>query len=573
MEPFQQIFPDAHEPVSTLVLEKKTAGIPKGRYGFIECYCIDPKCDCRRVTIVVLNEKMRQKAVICFGFDQQGPFAGPFLDSSHRHAPYADALLEFFVQSLSGDPAVLERLYRHYRQVRQRLTGSLYRDPFPKPGELVYRVMPPPDLEAEIEQSLKNLAPEEGMPVVPRKRRGGRWEIAAAEENGMAFFVSRYVTIGSKPSVGDLMALRSELRHYVLEKDDAGDELASLLAELYQRSPQADEEIQAALRVLSDTLTVIDVEMETDGIEARRRMERFQGALAQRVFTENEDVDLCAAVCTIFLRTRAEILPVMREATTRIMVAGAPRSDLHDVPGEDLMTGLVRSLESMGITSPFEGVREMLKLFTLTEPAMQVGIIGEMLQGGEPLVREIAALMLFHQEGEVRTGVSHLLAQAQGELITPETLRRLIVCRNWFEPAVRKNADLAIANARRARVECASLTRPESQIVHVSAIDATGAHSFEVIVPDRKGFACCSILLKSGIGVADASILPLKSKREMNSHLKSLRDAGFMKSTPEELDLELCQALAERIGAGNVPPPSLVRVAELLGRDRWIAAR
>ena len=42
------------------------------------------------------------------------------------------------------------------------------------------------------------------------------------------------------------------------------------------------------------------------------------------------------------------------------------------------------------------------------------------------MVRETAALMLFHPQAEVRAGVARVLAEVDGRCLTPETLRRLI---------------------------------------------------------------------------------------------------------------------------------------------------
>lgn len=156
-EPFYRIFPDSRQPATTLVLNRKTGAIPKGSYALVEYYCTVP-CDCRRVTLVAVNEKLKEKAVIHLGFDQEGPMAGPYLDASSRQAPYAPELLKFCVDLLNSDHLWLARMYRRYGAVRQMVDGKPYRGRrFPKPGKLEYAVMPPPDLEAELEQSLINL--------------------------------------------------------------------------------------------------------------------------------------------------------------------------------------------------------------------------------------------------------------------------------------------------------------------------------------------------------------------------------------------------------------------------------
>jgi len=588
MEPFHQIVPDAHDPVTTLVLDRKTGRIPKGSYGFVEYYCCDPDCDCRRVLLLVFNEKKKQKAAISFGFDQQGPMAGPYLDGSGRQAPYACELLEFFVHSLNSGTAWLDRLYRQYRQVREKVAGRRYRGKaFPKPGELNYRTMPPPDLEAEIEQSLRQLRPPSpgGIPV-PRSRKcchfappglaGGlvpdRRISPRAPEKSMAYFIERYAMVGGSGLVAEPMVLRDELQQYLFRNLDAGDELAALLPVICRKSPEDDEKIEAALRLLRDTLEFFRVELEDREPGALRQMARLQEALARRIYLENEDLDLRAAVSNTLLRSGVEILPVLREAHGRMLAEGAARLDLQDLPGEEVLAGITRSIETMGLASPFEGVQALQELFALNEPQLQTALIAELLEAENPLLRDMSALMLFSPEPAVRLGVSQLLAAADGRHTTPENLRRLIVSRNWFAEPIRKNIDQAITNARRARVGCAPLAKAPAMTVHASPIDGSGAQSFQVVVRDGKGYYSCSILLKQGVGVADAFVIPLKGRRYYDEFLALLNGKAFIASTQDHLDQRVCQALADGVRRGVTPNHWLVRIAELLGRDRWNAA-
>src|SRR5205814_215279 len=55
MTPFMKRFPElgARETRSVTVPDKED--LPSGEYGFIELYCNEPQCDCRRVVVVVLR--------------------------------------------------------------------------------------------------------------------------------------------------------------------------------------------------------------------------------------------------------------------------------------------------------------------------------------------------------------------------------------------------------------------------------------------------------------------------------------------------------------------------------------
>ena len=589
MEPYNQIFPNDPTPLMTLAVPRKTGPLPKGSYSYLECYCTAPGCDCRRVTVVVFNEKMKQKAVICFGFDGEGPFAGPYLDSSNYQAPYAPELLDFFVYTLNSRADWLARMYQQYREVRALINGKPYRGKaFPKPGQILYRVMPPPDLEAELAQSLQqkrgtsDTSARYARACLPGRaakrlqetasnRSGGKAARIAAK--GMAHFVELYARAGITGPIAQLLALQDELRRYLAANDSAGEELAALLPVLCQQSPEDDEKIEAALRLLYDTLDFYRVELEGGRLGAKQQMQIFQNSLTLHVFLQNEDLDLCMAVANILMQSRVELIPRLREASSKVMAASAARSDLQDLPGEDVLSGIARSFQSMGVTSPFEGAQEMLGLFAMNDPELQTALIGEMMTADDRFLRETAALMLFHHDRELSLEVSKLLAKVEGSCVTPETLRRLIVSRNWLPEAIRKNVDQAISNARKARVECAPLAKPPAITVYASSVDGSGAQGFHILVPDGAAVAACSLLLRLEVGVAECFVAPLKSKREVNSFAGKLKKEGsYVESSPDYLDLRVCHALAEGAGHGDAPNHSLVRIAELLGRDRWRGA-
>jgi hypothetical protein len=565
MEPLDQIVPNQNHPALALTLPKKTGRVPKGSYRFTEQYCADPGEDCRGVTILVVDEKQKQKALIKFGFDQDGPFAGPYLDPASRQAPYAEALLELFVDSLNTKPQWLDQLYRHYREVRKVVDGKPYRGkPFPEPGRLVYHAMPPPDLQAQIEQSLRAL----GKPATAAPRRSEKpAPPPAPRHETLDTLLSRYVQVGTSGPINELLSLQSELRQYILQNEGAERELAELLPDLFQQSPQDDERIEASLRLLYDLLQMLQFDVESS--VGKPRMAELQGALAHRVFQENEDLDLRVAVSNTIVHSRVEILPVLQEASSRMMIASAGRSDLHDLPGEEILSGILRSLHSMGVTSPFEGAEELLQLFTLNDAELQTALVAEMMEGDEPLLKEIAALMLFHPEPQVRLGVSLILA-ARGEEISPQTLRRLIVSRNWFTGELRKNVDQAIVNARKARVECAPLPRGGVVTVYATAVDDSGRQSFNIGVEQGENLYKAAVVLQQGVGIVEASAAELTSRRELDRFLSRVKSQpNFSDSSLELLDLRVCHGLDEGLVSGRIPKHWLLRCAELIGRDSW----
>jgi hypothetical protein len=128
MSAFGSRFPEiaALETRSIRVLQGSE--LPNGHYGFIELYCDEVDCDCRRTVIQVVSEATGPKvwATINFGWESEefyaewmgstGPtpdFAGASLDPLNRQSKYADILLDYFINAVADD-VYIERLKRHY---------------------------------------------------------------------------------------------------------------------------------------------------------------------------------------------------------------------------------------------------------------------------------------------------------------------------------------------------------------------------------------------------------------------------------------------------------------------------
>lgn len=129
MIPFFSKFPDLAVAETRSVKVRGDDDLPDGEYGFIEFYCNEPACDCRRVVVSVVSPDpgLTPLATISFGWeslqfyrDRLGDLEdaavlkGPTLDPLHPQTKYAPALLRLFRFVLTDD-AYVERLKRHYQ--------------------------------------------------------------------------------------------------------------------------------------------------------------------------------------------------------------------------------------------------------------------------------------------------------------------------------------------------------------------------------------------------------------------------------------------------------------------------
>ena len=106
-------------------------GIPLGEYGFLEFFCADPRCDCRRVMLQVTTPDGNVWATIGFGWEKvkfyrrwahgadfADEMAGVSLDPLNRQSEFAEWFLLAFQNMVKTDSKYVERLKRHYKMFR-----------------------------------------------------------------------------------------------------------------------------------------------------------------------------------------------------------------------------------------------------------------------------------------------------------------------------------------------------------------------------------------------------------------------------------------------------------------------
>ncbi len=136
---FHQYFPEVAktETRSVTVLRESDYDLPAGSYGFLEMYCNEPGCDCRRVFFCVVPEKSnRIEAYITYGWEKPNyyrkwlgfddPHAisdlkGPALNVGSPQSRLAPALLNLFRETLMRDEDYLARVKRHYFMFRAKI--------------------------------------------------------------------------------------------------------------------------------------------------------------------------------------------------------------------------------------------------------------------------------------------------------------------------------------------------------------------------------------------------------------------------------------------------------------------
>jgi hypothetical protein len=111
--------------------------VPPADYLFLEMFCDERGCDCRRVMFNVVSSATRDfVAVVAWGWEDAAFYArwfrmndpemvkdlmGPILNFGSPQAPYAGGVLTLAEEFLLSDPAYVERIKRHYALFREKI--------------------------------------------------------------------------------------------------------------------------------------------------------------------------------------------------------------------------------------------------------------------------------------------------------------------------------------------------------------------------------------------------------------------------------------------------------------------
>lgn len=121
MLPFIELFPEQGQNECKVAHVSKHNELPPGQYAFLELYCTDLQCNCRRVMINVIREPSHKHiATINYGFDRGDKIPGPFLDPINTQSKYSRTLLDMFKWILQ-DQFYRARLEKHYLQFKAAL--------------------------------------------------------------------------------------------------------------------------------------------------------------------------------------------------------------------------------------------------------------------------------------------------------------------------------------------------------------------------------------------------------------------------------------------------------------------
>ncbi len=118
-----------HETRAVMLSEGNEWELPAGEYGFVDSFCSDDVCDCRKAMIAVYGgNPSRVEATIGYGWesatfyakwlgdeDMGRKMAGSYLELGAQQFARSHVWLRFWKDFILADKEYRERLRRHYR--------------------------------------------------------------------------------------------------------------------------------------------------------------------------------------------------------------------------------------------------------------------------------------------------------------------------------------------------------------------------------------------------------------------------------------------------------------------------
>lgn len=235
------------------------------------------------------------------------------------------------------------------------------------------------------------------------------------------------------------------------------------------------------------------------------------------------------------------------------------------------ITKLFESMVEQAGGNEFEVHNALADISKALPPQFRMATLYQITTSDNPVLRDTATLYLLDAAPEVRRTVCRMITEhASPSLVSPVALRRMIALRNWLPENERHHLDAAIKKSRQRLVECAPWPKRLVEEIIVSNMDGAGAQSVFAVAKNGRKHLIASLLVKQGVGIADAWCLRDQSKadvRDFLGHIHSETDSHRVE--PEFLHVLVPHYLAIGRNNGNVPVAGLLDFIEAIGIEKW----
>jgi hypothetical protein len=545
-------------------------------------------------------------ATINMGFDAEGEDPGPFLDPLNPQTKHSSQFMKYFQNSINHDPEYLKRLQRHYVMFKEEVEGKPYGGKPFEWSEKVPRIMQDPDPLPPAQSMVQNKAKVGRNQPCPCGS-GRKYKKCCMQKSKNKQTTSSAAGTGknersSNPTtdIKDVERVSfaeddiSKARVFVKEVTrrlarDESDPLGQGTPEALEENPKIafallhllitshgakkghknpGESYGAILVLLEEALTQLRYSVERKRPWAMDAADRIQREIAERAFRITVDVrvqtDLLETLYASKLKPHS-IITQKREELAGYYGRFTTREGVPD------FKRLFDQLGKKGSKDPFEKYEQLMAELNVLPREGQLYAILEMVKSGNPIICQVALLMLLHPDHEIRMGLPAIFDNAliPGS-VTQEALRRMIGLRNWLPKAERAGLDRIIRTTRRARIECAPMPPVQSVEIFATPFDGAGMQIIWGLSRKGRAWQMATILLKQEQGIRDTLIDGKVKKGYKKRHLhRIITDQTAVRVEADYLEKLIPHFLWVGQEFDSPPPPRLLKASEILTREYW----
>lgn len=225
-----------------------------------------------------------------------------------------------------------------------------------------------------------------------------------------------------------------------------------------------------------------------------------------------------------------------------------------------------------GIKTSFELYEFLIAHMQLQPIEIQCALINELITAKKEFVYDVGVFMLLHPKKTIRCLVPFIWVRNFSEniiKISPVTLRRFIVIRNWLPHDEQQTLDKLIQQVRRKGVMPASYPALKITKLVSSIVDGAGVQCilFEAKAKNQRTIA--GFLLKEGIGLREPFVIHKAHAEEFSGMIEKNELPSKSVSTAFVSKL-VSHFIAVGQRYNHVPEPAFLEIAELFGMQNWL---
>ena len=225
-----------------------------------------------------------------------------------------------------------------------------------------------------------------------------------------------------------------------------------------------------------------------------------------------------------------------------------------------------------GLNTPFQLYDFLIAQIQLQPLEIQCALINELVTAKNSFIHDVGVFMLLHPKKAIRQIVPLIWLDnfvKNTTLVSPVSLRRFIVIRNWLPHDEQASMDSLILQIRQTKIMPAP--HPSSIITKLisSTVDGAGVQFFIFETKAKNQRTIAGFLVKEGIGIREPFVVHKAHADEFSSMLDHHTLPSKSVSTTY-----VSKLVAHFISVGqqknHIPEPLFLEIAELFGVQQWL---